>query len=336
MQGTAAAGDQQATVLCVGLNDVDLITVVERYPEEDSDQRGIEYRRQRGGNASNTSTVLSHLHNCCEFLGVLPSCSSPEYSWLLEDFRRCGIITAGCVQSDVPLPMATVLVSRQTGSRTIVYCDNGFPELSHKQFVDSVMDRLHQYRWIHFELRPKVDDVLRMLETANSQRAAMTSDVRHGAKATRGQGSYVISVEIEKPECDRPERVMTLADVVFISKDWARSRGWTDMRSAVISARSLCRPGQVTVVVSPWAEEGAAACQNDDVIVVPACAPGDVVDTLGAGDTFVAGFIHARMRSSDLKLALTYACHLAGVKCTLAGYDGLRECADWQKFEAKT
>lgn len=36
--------------------------------------------------------------------------------------------------------------------------------------------------------------------------------------------------------------VMLLADVVFISKDWARSQGWTDMCSAVKLASQLCKP----------------------------------------------------------------------------------------------
>ena len=37
--------DGDIRILCVGLADVDMITVVERYPEEDSDQRCVRARQ---------------------------------------------------------------------------------------------------------------------------------------------------------------------------------------------------------------------------------------------------------------------------------------------------
>ena len=41
--------------------------------------RGISFRKQRGGNASNNCTVLSQLSTPCEYLGVLPPPSDPEH-----------------------------------------------------------------------------------------------------------------------------------------------------------------------------------------------------------------------------------------------------------------
>ncbi|KAI4789742.1 hypothetical protein KUCAC02_035063 [Chaenocephalus aceratus] len=56
-------------ILCVGLVCLDIINVVEKYPEEDTDSRCLSQRWQRGGNASNSCTVLSRLGAPCAFMG---------------------------------------------------------------------------------------------------------------------------------------------------------------------------------------------------------------------------------------------------------------------------
>ncbi|XP_072490086.1 ketohexokinase isoform X7 [Notamacropus eugenii] len=58
-------------ILCVGLVVLDIISVVEKYPEEDTDSRCLTQRWQRGGNASNSCTVLSLLGAPCAFMGSL-------------------------------------------------------------------------------------------------------------------------------------------------------------------------------------------------------------------------------------------------------------------------
>ncbi|XP_075056561.1 ketohexokinase isoform X4 [Mixophyes fleayi] len=58
-------------ILCIGLVCLDIISVVDKYPEEDSDTRCLSQRWQRGGNASNTCTVLSLLGAPCSFMGSL-------------------------------------------------------------------------------------------------------------------------------------------------------------------------------------------------------------------------------------------------------------------------
>ncbi|XP_056134881.1 ketohexokinase isoform X4 [Lampris incognitus] len=66
---TGDMGDKK--ILCAGLVCLDIINVVDKFPEEDTDSRCLSQRWQRGGNASNSCTVLSLLGAPCGFMGSL-------------------------------------------------------------------------------------------------------------------------------------------------------------------------------------------------------------------------------------------------------------------------
>ncbi|XP_007544254.1 ketohexokinase isoform X4 [Poecilia latipinna] len=80
----------QKKILCVGLVCLDIISVVEEYPEEDTDTRCVSQRWQRGGNASNSCTVLSLLGAPCAFMGSLAAGPVAEDlpDVTAEDFSR--------------------------------------------------------------------------------------------------------------------------------------------------------------------------------------------------------------------------------------------------------
>lgn len=48
------------------------------------------------------------------------------------------------------------------------------------------------------------------------------------------------------------------------------------------------------------------------------------MDTLGAGDTFNAGLIHSLSIGKTIQESLDFACKLAGTKCGMIGYEGLK------------
>ena len=67
-----------------------------------------------------------------------------------------------------------------------------------------------------------------------------------------------------------------------------------------------------------------ANLNTQQVYASPAFPPEKLVDTLGAGDTFNATVIHSLLRGKSVREALTYACKLAGAKCGMVGFDGLK------------
>lgn len=58
-------------ILAVGLICLDIINFCDRYPQEDEDIRATDQKWSQGGNATNTSLVLTLLGRKCELLATV-------------------------------------------------------------------------------------------------------------------------------------------------------------------------------------------------------------------------------------------------------------------------
>ncbi|XP_029358262.1 tripartite motif-containing protein 35-like isoform X4 [Echeneis naucrates] len=113
---------EEKKVLCVGLVCLDIINVVDRYPEEDTDSRCLSQRWQRGGNASNSCTVLSLLGAPCAFMGSLSA--GPVANFIMADFAQRAVDASAVVwQLEGQTPCACCVVCPSSGSRTVVLSD---------------------------------------------------------------------------------------------------------------------------------------------------------------------------------------------------------------------
>ncbi|XP_073683299.1 ketohexokinase isoform X2 [Garra rufa] len=296
-------GDKK--ILCIGLVCLDIINVVDEYPEEDSDTRCLSQRWQRGGNASNTCTVLSLLGAPCAFMGSLAP--GPVADFILNDFQMFKIdISLLLEHAECSFPASVVISSVTTGSRTILHMNRNLPDVSIEDF--SKVD-LSQYKWIHWEGR-NADEQVKMIERVRE----------HNSKQEE-KNRITISVEIEKTR-EPLYQLFPLGDLVFVSKDVAQHFGFT---SAAAALKGFCgRLRKRATLICAWAEKGADAMGPDGVIIhADAFPPEKLVDTLGAGDTFNASVIHSLSNGGSLQDALTFGCQIAGKKCGVHGYDGI-------------
>ncbi|KAF6103888.1 ketohexokinase [Phyllostomus discolor] len=296
---------EEKQILCVGLVVLDIINVVDKYPEEDSDSRCLSQRWQRGGNASNSCTVLSLLGAPCAFMGSL----APGYAadFVLDDFRRYSVdLRHTVVQATGSVPISTVIVNEASGSRTILHAYRNLPDVSALDFEKVDLTR---FKWIHIEGRNASEQV-KMLQRID----------QHNARQPPGQ-KIRVSVEVEKPR-EELFQLFGYGDVVFVSKDIAKHLGF---RSAVEALRGLySRVRRGAVLICAWAEEGADALGPDGQLLhSDAFPPPRVVDTLGAGDTFNAAVIFSLSKGKSMQEALRFGCQVAGKKCGLQGFDGI-------------
>ncbi|XP_062379229.1 ketohexokinase isoform X1 [Sardina pilchardus] len=296
-------GDKK--ILCIGLVCLDIINVVDKYPEEDTDSRCLSQRWQRGGNASNSCTVLSLLGAPCAFMGSLAP--GPVADFITGDFKRRGVDISGVAwQKEGETPCACCVVCVGNGSRTVVLSDTNLPDVTAEDF--SKVD-LSQYRWIHWEGR-NAEEQVKMIKKVEEFNRSATEKER-----------VSISVEIEKTR-EPLYQLFQYGDVVFVSKDVAKHFGFDSAPSALKGLYSRVRKG--AVLICAWAEKGADALGPDGIVVhSDAFPPEALVDTLGAGDTFNASVIYTLSNGGSLQDALSFGCQVAGRKCGVHGYDGI-------------
>lgn len=171
---------------------------------------------------------------------------------------------------------------------------------------------LGNYDWIHFEGRRNEAEIVKMIAIVEEFNSTRSSN-----------NKIAVSMELEKPRKSLFQ-LLDKADVVFTSKDFAKFLGFSSPSETVKYLRSEIKPG--AKIICAWGTEGAYGVGPDGEVKHSNAYPAEkVVDTLGAGDTFVAGAIFSLIRGASVEDALIFACRLAGLKCTMNGNDGLVE-----------
>ncbi|XP_038865173.1 ketohexokinase isoform X3 [Salvelinus namaycush] len=294
-------GDKK--ILCIGLVCLDIINVVDKYPEEDTDTRCLSQRWQRGGNASNSCTVLSLLGAPCAFMGSLAPGHVADF--VLDDFQKYQIdISLLSEHPHSSFPTSMIISNVTTGTRTILHMNRNLPDVSAADF--SEVD-LSQYKWIHWEGR-NAEEQVKMIQQVELSNSTLPQQHR-----------ITVSVEIEKTR-EPLYQLFHYGDVVFVSKDVAMHFGFHSAASALKGLYHRVKKG--AVLICAWAEKGADAMGPDGIVVhSDAFPPEAVVDTLGAGDTFNASVIYTLSNGGGVQEALTFGCQVAGRKCGVHGYD---------------
>lgn len=278
-------------ILCVGIATIDIINHLASYPPEDSEVRALQQQVRLGGNAANTASVLAQLGDQVAWAGNLSD--GPESDMARASLSGFGVdSTHAQVVPGGHMPTSYVSLSRATGSRTIVHFRD-LPEYPAAAFAE--ID-LSPFDWIHFEGRA-VDQLGPMIERA------------------RGVCGMPVSLEVEKPR-DGIEALFGEADLLMFSSDYLVSRDAPEpgefLRALPAGGMATCTRGEL----GAWGRDFEGTIQH-----VEACSPAEVVDTLGAGDVFNAGLLHAITRGVPMVEALSLANRLAGEKC---GREGLR------------
>ncbi|KAG8230520.1 hypothetical protein J437_LFUL019223 [Ladona fulva] len=270
--------------------------------------------------------IITKNDTCKFFHFITPECYLLLFKFFLvssfikKDFLDHSISIQNCILRSLSgksfldsFPVSTVIINSMNGSRTILHSKGDFPEVPYDHFKQ--ID-LSPYAWIHFEGR-NMDAVSSMMNHIKTW--------RNEPNISNSLPIPCISVELEKPK----PGLLPLAkhaDVVFIGKEFAKYNGWSDMEKAIKGMTSHANFG--SVIVCTWGEVGSCAVLLEEgrtkIEYSEAHFCAEAKDTLGAGDTFLAGFVKACLSRKSLKEALQFASKLAGAKCGIKGFSGIR------------
>ncbi|KAL4943889.1 hypothetical protein BDV06DRAFT_188923 [Aspergillus oleicola] len=306
------------SLVAVGACYVDTILTTPHYPGEDDKLRASNISRRRGGNCPNSLEVLQQLvsqspadaRTPLNLIAILPAQSSNASREIRDAFEPRVSLHHCIYRENFQEPASSyIMKSQESGSRTIVNY-NELPEMKVDEFV-GIADKLGTNAgWYHFEGR--IPDVT-------------LACIRHLRKQ---YPSVKVSVEAEKPGREGLQELAKEADVVFYSKSWAQANGYSSAEECVRMQASETH--NASLLCCTWGQDGAAALEvaTGKVVHSLAYTPEgfQVVDTIGAGDTFIAGMLYGLICKGDvwnLEQKLKLATRVAGMKVAQEGFGGL-------------
>eukprot|EP00116_Pleurobrachia_bachei_P000807 sb/3461069/ len=277
--------------LIVGNVCKDIIYSCATYPHEDSKVKATNRTIRLGGNAGNILQVMPQLPNSEGVCGYvkLGSCS---YSQEAAEFLR-GKLGNGTlytsIQEGASLPESVLITSEGTGSRTCLHYRGDCEDLTLAEFQRDIDPG--QFGWIHFEFRRNSEEVVKMIK--------FVREVNPAAQ---------ISLEVEKVR-DHMDEAFGLVNWAIVSKEVSRDLGCETLDAALefLAPKLECWNYRNGLVVT-WGDQGAGFVERGvkGLCPVEKIPETEIVDSIGAGDTFTAVFI-ARFclqiaRCRDIKL----------------------------------
>ena len=162
--------------------------------------------------------------------------------------------------------------------------------------------------------------------------AAVVRELFEAAKATGANVSFDPNIRRKLWSIDEAvaaiRAILPLVDDLLLSEDEALAiAGADDLEGALgwLAEQQIAR-----LVVRRGADGAVGLAADGSLVNVAAEAPGPVVDCVGAGDAFTAGYLYERLAGAPFEEALATGAWAAGHVVSHAGdYEGLPDRADY-------
>lgn len=286
--------DAAFDVVGFGLNAVDHLCVVDRFPERDTKPRVSEYVRAPGGQAASAMVLCARLGLRAKYVGKVGGDEAGAFS--LSSIRSEGVDVSDVVTVEgVSTQMAMVIVDRSTGERTILWHR---PE----------------------EIATRPDEVT--AEKVAVGRALLVDghDAPAAARAAALARERGIPVVMDAESVKEGTRdVVANTDVLIASRRFPeRFTGFDNLDDAFGAIRAV-GPRVVCVTLGPL---GAVLLTEIGWVYSSKAYDVDVVDTTGAGDAFHGAFLYGMLMGWPVERTLDFSNAAGGLCCTELGARG--------------
>ena len=280
-------------IIGLGLNAVDWIYVLPRYPTHGGKVQIENIYKRGGGQVATASALCARYGLKVRYVGRVGDDAIGEFS--LDDLRS-EPMDVSCVDQ-VPgasSQFATILVDRPTGERTILW-DRDSRLLYKAGELDR--DRLVEGQLLHLDGHD---------QAASIQAARWAKEV-----------DMKVSLDIDKVQ-PGVEELLGLIDFLIPSVNFVRQfSGIQNWREGLL-VLSEHTAGFVGVTRG---SQGAAALCEGNLVEFPGIRV-KCVDTTGAGDVFHGAFVYALLENHSVGTCLRFANTAAALSCTRYGARG--------------
>lgn len=274
-------------IVGVGLNAVDYLVGLSRFPVPGEKLRMSAFAREGGGQVATALVALSRWGRRCKYIGNVGDDEHGRLSSLLLSQEGVDISHVRTVPG-ASSQFAVIIVEEETGERTILWDRDPRIRVSQE---DLPLDEIRRAR--------------ALLLDGHDVPAAITA-----ARAARGAGVPVV-LDAEKVQ-DGTEELLSLCDHIVAAGHFPGLL--IPGASAEDGAREILRryaPRTSTVTLGP---RGAYGCDGREEFFSPPIRV-KAMDTTGAGDIFHAGFLYALLGRLPFREILAFANTAAGLSC---------------------
>jgi len=285
--------DTRKHVLCTGIAVLDLIFRVNTFPRPDIKTQASQFGTINGGNAANAAVAIAHLGARASFAVPLgrPAGGARAGDTFLALAAKEDIDCSACPRVDgVPSSISAICIDGR-GERAIVnYRDEGLTA-ARASDPDTLV--------------ANADAVI-----ADNRFPEFVADVCRAAMKRK----IPVVLDADEPRRDSNALLTLVSHVIFSAEGLRATAGTDHLGRALIDVRK-----QTTAFLAVtdgandvlWLDDG-------ELRQVPAYEV-DVVDTLGAGDTFHGAFTLMLAEGMSERPAMRFAAATAALKCTRYG-----------------
>lgn len=277
--------------MALGLNAVDHLIVVPRYPEFNSKIRLSSHTVAPGGECATAMVALSRLGLRARYMGRVGA--DAEGRFQIDWLESQGVDVTGLeVVSNAETQTAFIVIDEATGERTVIWHRD--PKLG---------------------ITPEQLD----LEAVTAGKVLLINgpDVEACIAAAGAARAKQIPVVIDiETVYSGTERLLPLVDFLISSSGFPEMvTGERDLRRAL---KLLAELGGARLTAATLGAEGSLAYCGGEYIATPGFRI-DSRDTTGAGDAFHGGFIYGLIAGYSVEDTLRFANAVAGLKCRALG-----------------
>ena len=274
-------------VVGIGLNAIDYLVGLPRFPVPGEKLRMSAFAREGGGQVATALVALSRWGCRCKYVGTVGDDEHGRLSSLLLSREGVDLAHVRTVPG-ASSQFAVILVEEETGERTILWDRDPRIRVSPE---DLPLDDIRRARALLLDGH----DVPPAIIAARTARAAGVPVVLDAEKVQEGT-----------------DELLSLSDHIVAAGHFPGVL--MPGASAEDGAREILRryaPRTATVTLGP---RGAFGCDGREEIFSPSIRV-EAVDTTGAGDIFHAGFLYALLEGLPFREILAFANTAAGLSC---------------------
>lgn len=289
----AADTSRRFDVVGVGVNAVDTLIRVPRFPASDSKLEYSESAVMPGGQVASAMIACQNWGLSTRYIGKV---GDDEYAELhRKEFQQAGveahlITVPGCASQS-----SFILVDGSSGERTVLWKRDARVALRPEDL---------RREWI-------VEARALLVDGHDTEAAALAAQWAREAEIP-----VIADLDNLYPGV---EALLESVDFIISSKEFPERL--TDEKDLLKSLPLIQRKFKDLLTAATLGRDGVLAWDGSSFTYSPAYRI-DALDTTGAGDIFHAAFIHAQLEGLKLEEQLSFSCAAAALNCTGSGARG--------------